>query len=141
MMPYASVAELRARYAREADYDEFSHHSDAHLGQALAAASQEIDSWRPPGALGALDTPILAEKALTLARMLAHQDGPILDPGHPIVRDGLAVRDWLKALAAGRVRLPGGTDQSGQTIASAGAVATGAPARVYDAAWLEQYQL
>lgn len=103
-MAYASVAELRERYAQDVNRDEFGHHTDEHLAQALRAASAEIDSWRRPGSLGPAAAAIVHDKCLALARMLAHQDHP-LDAVHPIVRDGVAVRDWLRAVAAGRVLL------------------------------------
>ncbi len=79
-------------------------HTDAHLSAALTAASAEIDSWRRPGSLSTDALAIVRDKCMVLARMLAHQDHA-LDDVHPIVRDGLAVRDWLRAVAAGRVLL------------------------------------
>ncbi|MFZ1574443.1 MAG: hypothetical protein WAT36_04250, partial [Chromatiaceae bacterium] len=101
-MSYASPAELRARFAQDRDpeRDEFLTHSDAHLAAALTAASAEIDSWRPAGDLGTAARAVLHDKCLTLARLLVHQDQP-LEELHPIVREGLAVRAWLKALANG----------------------------------------
>jgi phage gp36-like protein len=110
-MPYATPAELRARYAQDLDRDEFALHSDAQLGEALAAAGAEIDAWRPPGRLGTAALAVLRHQCLTLARMLAHQDQP-LDAVHPIVREGLAVREWLRALAVGKVALPAAADES-----------------------------
>lgn len=102
-MAYATAAELRLRYT--VDMDEFESREDAMLDRALAAASAEIDSWRPPGTPGTAALAVLTDKALTLGRMLVYQN-EALDDGHPIVREGLAVRAWLRALAAGTVQLP-----------------------------------
>ena len=134
-MSYAVAAELRARYAQDPLRDEFAAHADAHLDQALAAASAEIDSWRPPVALGVAATAVLKDKCLTLARMLAHQDQP-LEASHPIVREGLAVRAWLKALSAGAVRLPADPDAA---AGGSGGPQASAPAPTFDAATLADY--
>lgn len=104
MTLYATAAEIRTRYQRSG-VDEFASFSDADLTQSLTAASAEIDSYRPAGGLSVTAEGVLRDKALTLARMLAHQD-QALDDTHPIVRDGLAVRDWLNLLARGIISLP-----------------------------------
>lgn len=114
-MAYANAAELRARYRVGIDRDEFAARDDADLTQALAAASAEVDSWRPPGTPGIAARAILAEKTLTLGRMLVYQD-QALDESHPVVRDGLAVRAWLRALAAGAVQLPADAEEVSSTV-------------------------
>ena len=131
-MPYASSAELRARYSQGLDgADEFAEREDADLDQALTAASTEIDSWRPQGVIGSAAVAILRDKAMTLARMLVYQ-AQTVDPDHPIVRDAMDVRDWLRRLATGTVHLP--TDGTATA-------APAAPTRtmVYDADWLTDY--
>lgn len=105
-MAYATASELRDRYRTgETGTDEFELRSDGDLEQALAAASAEIDSYRPQGDLSPEGLDILRDKAMTLARMLAYQDQP-LDDAHPVVRDGKSVRGWLVLLARGAVQLP-----------------------------------
>lgn len=134
-MAYATAAQLRARYLQaSAGVDEFAAHDDAHLDRALAAATAEIDSWRPPGTLSDAATTILTDKCLTMARMIAQQDAA-LDETHPIVREALAVRDWLKALAAGRVSLP--ADDAGNPPA---APQVSAPPAVFGADFLARYR-
>lgn len=128
-MPYASATELRQRYRRGLDRDEFAHLDDADIDQALSAASAEIDSWRPAGTFSVAAAAIIADKTLTLARMLAHQDSP-LDDSHPVVRDAMEVRAWLKALAAGRVSLPADTTAAATTSPSP---QVSAPAEVFGA--------
>ena len=113
-MSYATAAELRTRFKVGLDRDEFALRDDADLEQALAAATAEIDSWRPAGALSDAATAILRDRCLILARLVAHQD-QALDDAHPIVRDAREVRAWLRALAAGTVGLPAGTDTAGGT--------------------------
>jgi phage gp36-like protein len=133
---YATPLELRDRYRRD-DVDEFAHIGDTDLAQALVAASAEVDSWLPGGDLSSEDTAVIKDKALTLARMLAHQDSA-LSVEHPIVRDAKEVRDWLKALAAGRVKLP-----SYRPEATQGGSSIAAPTRemVYDTALWSTYRL
>jgi len=133
-MAYASAAELRTRYRQGLEgTDEFAEREDADLDQALAAASTEIDSWRPQGVVGAAGVAILRDKAMTLARMLVYQ-AQIVDPDHPIVREAMEVRDWLRRLASGSVHLP--TDGTATA-------APAAPTRtmVYGADWLTDYSL
>lgn len=108
-MAYATVAELRGRYAGadSADGGELDLYSDEAVQQALDDASAEIDSWRPQGTPSAEGLAVLKGKCMTLARLLVHQDQP-LGELHPIVRDGREVRAWLRALASGQVSLPSG---------------------------------
>lgn len=108
-MSYASVQQLRERYRSGIDLG-FVQLDDSDLEEALRSASSEIDSWRPAGALSEAALDVLADKAMTLARMLAHKNDP-LSTEHPIVRDGMAVRKWLEALASGRVLLPSDTTE------------------------------
>lgn len=135
MTAYATPADLRARYAQDEQRDEFAQHTDAHLAAALHAASAEIDSWRPSGELSTAARAVLAVKCLTLARMIVHQDHD-LDATHPIVRDGLAVRDWLKAVAARRVALPSDVTTPATEV---GLPAVSGPARVFGADLLGRY--
>jgi phage gp36-like protein len=111
-MAYATPDALRARYRTGITEDEFALRDDADLEQALSAASAEIDSWRPAGVVSGAGAVVLSAKCMTLARMLVHQD-QALDEAHPIVRDGREVRSWLRALAAGTVRLPADTADAG----------------------------
>lgn len=137
-MVYATATQLRARYRRSLDdADEFAAHDDAHLERALAAAASELDSWRPAGVLSDAATAVLTDKCLTLARLHAHQDAA-LDESHPIVREALAVRDWLKALAAGRVVLPA-ADAVALPASGLSAPVVTAPAVVFGADWAERY--
>lgn len=117
-MPYATVAELRARYTRDGQ-DPFAEYADADLAQALASASAEIDSWCPQITLGTAALAVLNDKCLTMSRLAVYGDSA-LDATHPIVRDALAVRDWLKALSRGQVLLPAdataGTQRPGMRV-------------------------
>ena len=133
-MAYASAPELRARYRQGLDgIDEFAEREDADLPQSLAAASAEIDSWRPQGTLGAAAMEVLRDKAMVLARLLIYQ-AQTIDPEHPIVREATEVRAWLRRLSTGAVHLP--TDGIASTTLAA-------PTRtmVYDAAWDAKYTL
>lgn len=133
-MAYATAAELRSRYLQgPAGVDEFATRDDVDLDQALTAASAEIDSWRPLGLVSLAAADVLKDKCLILARMVIHQE-EALDESHPIVRDAIEVRRWLRALAAGTVQLPGDDE-------SAGAVRSAARTLVYDDAWLARYTL
>jgi phage gp36-like protein len=137
-MAYAVAAELRARYRQGiAGIDELANRTDADLNQALVAASAEIDRWRPAGELGADASAVLRDVCLILGRMLAHQD-EALGEDHPIVRDAIAARAWLRALAAGSVRLP-----VDEVAADGSGGASAAPVRVmvYDDAWSARYML
>lgn len=132
-MAYATAAELRERYRQGlAGVDEFAHRDDADLDQALTAASAEIDSWRPLGAVSLAAAAVLKDKCLILARMLIHQDEALGDD-HPVVRDGLEVRRWLRALAAGTVQLP---IDEGETPVSPRVIER---TLVYDDTWLARY--
>ncbi|MEY2686292.1 MAG: hypothetical protein RL375_490 [Pseudomonadota bacterium] len=114
---YATAAELRTRFRVGLDADEFAHRDDADLEQSLIAASAEIDSWRPASNLvTAANLAVLRDKALILARMMIHQDQALSDE-HPVVRDAQEVRRWLRALAAGTVRLPDEAGVSGAPAA------------------------
>lgn len=104
-MAYTTASALRERYRRGLDGDEFAGRDDADLEQAIAAASAEIDRWRPAGALTAADLAVLADVALPLARQAMYKESA-LDSTHPIVVDAANARAWLRALAAGTVRLP-----------------------------------
>jgi phage gp36-like protein len=132
-MSYATVAELRARYLQEGT-DPFASRSDAELGQALDGASGEIDSWRPQGEPSAAALMVLKDKCLTLARLLAYPDAA-LDETHPIVREALAVRAWLRALSTGAVQLPS------SDVAASGPTApqVAAPAVVFGSAWASRF--
>jgi len=131
-MAYATAAELRTRYRQGLDgIDEFAEREDADLTQALEAASTEIDSWRPQGSVGTAALAVLRDRALTLARMLVYR-AQVVDPDHPIVRDAMDVRDWLRRLAAGTVHLP--TDAT-----SAASPAAHARTMVYGDDWDLRY--
>ena len=134
-MPYATAAALRTRY-RRGDLDEFAAVADADLDQALTAASDEIDTWRPAGELGTAALAVLAGQCLPLARLHVYGDSA-LDPSHPIVREALAVRAWLKALAAGQVCLPSEPDGTAATATQTPQVS--APAEVFGADFLRRY--
>lgn len=133
MTLYATASEIRARYQRSG-IDEFSGFSDADLTQSLTAASAEIDSYRPDGALSSAALDVLADKAMTLARMLAHQDQALSDL-HPVVRDGLAVRKWLQLLARRVVSLPADPDAG-----AASTVAVAPRTMIYTATVWGEYQ-
>lgn len=103
---YATPDQLRTRYLTgEDEVDEFALRTDDDLTQALTAATAEIDSYRPAGALSDAALAILADKCLILARLLINQD-QALDDAHPIVRDAKQVRHWLDLVARQIVRLP-----------------------------------
>lgn len=104
-MSYATPTELRDAYRVGIDGDALAHRDDADLEEALGKAAVDIDSWRPAGELTDADRVVLAAKSLPLARSYLYQD-QVLDAEHPIRADAAAVRTWLKALAAGAVRLP-----------------------------------
>lgn len=133
-MAYATAADLRLRYT--IDSDEFELRDDESLDRALLAASDEIDSWRPPGTLGIAALDVIKDKTLTLGRMLVYQN-EALDGSHPIVRDGMAVRAWLRALAAGTVQLPIDATADGIT----GTVVTHTRSFIYDSAFDSRYLL
>jgi phage gp36-like protein len=119
---YGTAQALRDRFRTGIDRDDFARLDDADLEQALTSASSEINSWVPGGAaLTPEDITVLTDKALVLARMLAHHDSA-LSQEHPIVRDAMAVRTWLKALARGAVKLPSDrdTDATGAATIAAG---------------------
>ena len=116
-MSYATPDQLRARFRKGIDQDEFALRDDADLQQALDAATNEIDSYRPAGVPAPEALVVLADKCLMLARMLVNQD-QALGAEHPIVRDGNRVLGWLKDLSRGAVHLPTGAGDSGGTGAS-----------------------
>jgi len=132
-MPYATVTELRTRYTRDGQ-DPFADYDDADLAQALAGASGEIDSWRPQGELSTAALVVLKDKCLTLARLLVYADAA-LNETHPIVREALAVRAWLRALSTGAVQLPS------SDVAASGPTApqVAAPAVVFGSAWASRF--
>lgn len=130
-MSYATPAELRDRYRVGIDQDAFALRDDADLQAALDSASAEIDSWLPQGARSAAALAILRDKCLTLARMLLAQD-QALDAAHPIVRDALAVRTWLRA------GLPLPTDAA-DAAAGPQAPQVGAPPEVFGGAFLARF--
>ena len=111
-MTWATVAELRARFGTE-----FDSRADEDLSPALDAASLEIDSERPPRPVSAAGARVLKEKCLILARLHLYPD-QALDDTHPVVREALGVRGWLKRLASGAVVLP--SDQA-EVAAESGA--------------------
>lgn len=134
-MAYATAADLRDRYRQGIDgSDEFAFREDADLDQALAAASAEIDRWRPPGDIGAAAMAVLRDVAMTLGRMVAHQD-QALSEDHPAIRDAKEARTWLRALAAGTVRLPG----NAAIVISP--VAASQRTMVYDDAWMARFEI
>lgn len=131
---YATADQLRDRYrSGPGGVDEFTLREDADLAAALTAASAEIDRWRPQGTLSADALVVLQGVCVALARMLLHQD-QALSVEHPIVRDAKEARDWLRALAAGTIRLPGGAS----TVISPNAAGTRAMA--FDEAWEVVYR-
>jgi phage gp36-like protein len=133
-MSYASADALRDRYLRNGQ-DEFALRADEDLDQGLQAATAEIDSYLPSGPHALAALPILADKCLTLARMLVHQDDA-LDVSHPIVRDGLAVRAWLVLVARGVVLLP-----VDPPAAASATLAAGTRTPVYGADFVAGYSL
>ncbi|WP_295579438.1 hypothetical protein [uncultured Lamprocystis sp.] len=118
--------------------DEFTLRTDADLSAALESAASEIDRWRPAGLLSAAATAVLRDVSMTLARMLIHQD-QALDVAHPIVREALEARAWLRALAAGTVRLP--DDATTDAATATTTTRTGSPTRVYGDCFVAQYDL
>jgi hypothetical protein len=114
---YATPLDLRDRFRRGIDGDEFALLSDEDLAGALTGASSEIDSWRKPGVLGIDALLILKEKCLILARLLANKD-QALDSSHPVVRDAQEVRAWLKALLRNPELLPSAENTAVGTIAA-----------------------
>jgi phage gp36-like protein len=135
-MSYATPSQLRERYRRGLDSDEFAAEDDAKLDSALNAAAVEIDSWRPAAVLSDAALEILADKALTLARLHLHQD-EALDPIHPIVREAEAVRTWLKALSRGEVNLPINPEDP---VPSSPVVPLDTGRIIYNDAWSAKYR-
>ena len=134
-MAYASAIDLRNRYRQGVDgADEFALREDADLNQALIAASAEIDRWRPQGDLGAAALDVLRDVAMTLGRMIIHQDQALGDD-HPIVREAREARAGLRSLASGTVRLPG----NAATIVSP--IAAAPRTLVYGDAWMARYEI
>lgn len=136
-MSYATAEQLRDRYRQGIDGDEFAARDDADLEQALAAAAEEIDSWRPAGSLSAADLDVLRGKALPLARAYVYKDHA-LDPTHPVISDAAAARAWLRALAAGFVRLPS-AQVATATEASPASPQVSAPEEVFGADFIKRH--
>ena len=133
MTVYAAPEQLRNRF-QQGDVDEFALRTDEELEQALLSASYEIDSYRGTTIISAAGELILADKCLTLARMIANQD-QALDITHPMIREATAVRDWLQLWSKKVVNLP--TEMTQEQVK---AIDTSTRKMVYDSVFDGQYE-
>ena len=108
-MSYATPEQLRA-----ATGVEFELRTDEVLQAALDAATTEIDSYRPAGELAPEALPVLRHHCQVLGRLNLYRD-QALDATHPVVREAIETRRWLRLLAGGQVALPQGDDTTGGT--------------------------